>query len=396
MQNPDVIIIGAGAAGLFCAQTAGYRGRRVLVLDHANKPGKKILMSGGGRCNFTNLYATPQDYLCSNPHFVKSALARYTPWDFLALTERHGVEHEEKNPGQLFCRHGAKDILNLLLAECSNAAVEIGLNTKILSIKTLPEGGFKVASSSGNWQCQSLVIATGGLSIPTMGASDFGYQVALQFGHSLLPTRAGLVPFTITEPKLSALCKALSGTAVQAATVECNGTAFTDDLLFTHRGLSGPVMLQISSFWQPGDSLALKLFGQQSTLDWLTEQQQLRPDSELKTLLGERFTRKLANALLEYFALDNRPMRQYNPNQLEAIATTLDNWPITPAGTEGYRTAEVTLGGVNTDEVSSKTLESNKQPGLYFIGEVLDVTGHLGGFNFQWAWASGHAAGEVV
>ncbi len=396
MQTPDVIIIGAGAAGLFCAQEAGHRGRKVLVLDHANKAGKKILMSGGGRCNFTNLHATPADYLCSNRHFVKSALARYTPWDFLTLTERHGVAHVEKNPGQLFCRDGAKSILDMLLAECASAGADIRLNTSIKNITALDPGGFRVDTSQGSWQCRSLVIATGGLSIPTMGATGFGYQVAQQFGHSLLPTRAGLVPFTITEPELSALCKSLSGTAVESVTVSCNDTSFTDDLLFTHRGLSGPVMLQISSFWQAGDSLQLNLFGSSDGLSWLQEQQTQRPDSELRTLLGERFTRKLASALLEHFAIDSRPMRQYNPGQLEAVAEAFGNWQITPAGTEGYRTAEVTLGGINTDEVSSKTMESRKQPGLYFIGEVLDVTGHLGGFNFQWAWASAHATGEVV
>ncbi|TDQ37112.1 NAD(P)/FAD-dependent oxidoreductase [Thiopseudomonas denitrificans] len=396
MQNPDVIIIGAGAAGLFCAQAAGHRGRRVLVLDHANKAGKKILMSGGGRCNFTNLHATPADYLCSNRHFVKSALARYTPWDFLALTERHGVAHVEKNPGQLFCRDGARDILDLLLAECASACVEIRLNTGIRSIRPLPDTGFTVETSTGRHQCRSLVIATGGLSIPTMGATGFGYQVAEQFGHSLLPTRAGLVPFTITGTTLSALCKSLSGTAVAGVTARCNGTEFTDDLLFTHRGLSGPVMLQISSFWQAGDSLQLDLLGNGNGLHWLQEQQAQRADSELKTLLGERFTRKLASALLEHFGIDNRPLRQYTPAQLEAIANQLGNWQITPAGTEGYRTAEVTLGGINTDEISSKTMESKKQPGLFFIGEVLDVTGHLGGFNFQWAWASAHAAAEAV
>lgn len=396
MQNPDVIIIGAGAAGLFCAQTAGYRGRKVLVLDHANKPGKKILMSGGGRCNFTNLHATPENYLCSNPHFVKSALARYTPWDFLALTERHGLEHEEKNPGQLFCRHGAKEMLSLLLAECEYAGVEIRLNTRIQNIQPLDEKGFQVITSAGQWQCQSLVIATGGLSIPTMGASGLGYQIAEQFGHSLLPTRAGLVPFTITEPELSALCNSLSGTAVPGITASCNGQSFTDDLLFTHRGLSGPAMLQISSFWQQGDLLHINLLGRQDGQDWLQEQQAQRGNSELRTVLGERFTRKLATALLEFFNFDSKPMRQYSPGQLEAIANQLCDWHIVPAGTEGYRTAEVTLGGIHTDDVSSKTLESKQQPGLYFIGEVLDVTGFLGGFNFQWAWSSGHAAGEVV
>lgn len=396
MQNPEVIIIGAGAAGLFCAQSAGHRGRTVLVLDHANKPGKKILMSGGGRCNFTNLHATSADFLCSNPHFVKSALARYTPWDFLALTQRHALEHEEKKPGQLFCRNGAKDILNMLLAECAAARVEIRLDTRILSIQALDGGGFKVSTNNGHWQCQSLVVATGGLSIPTMGATALGYQIAQQFGHSLLPTRAGLVPFILTDPALSALCKSLSGTAVADVSVCCNGTQFNDDLLFTHRGLSGPAMLQVSSFWHAGDPLTLNLFGQQDALDWLDQQQATRPDSELKTVLGERFTRKLAAALIDYWVLDNRPLRQYSSKQLAAIASALGHWQITPAGTEGYRTAEVTLGGINTDEVSSKTLESRQQAGLFFIGEVLDVTGHLGGFNFQWAWSSGHAAGAAV
>ncbi len=396
MQNHDVIIIGAGAAGLFCAQTAGHRGRQVLVLDHANKAGKKILMSGGGRCNFTNLYASPSDYLCSNPHFVKSALARFTPWDFLVLTERHGIEHDEKNLGQLFCRHGAKEVLNLLLAECAAAKVNIQLKTSIHAIQALTNGGFNIATNQGNYHCQSLVIATGGISIPTMGATGFGYQVATQFGHSLLPTRAGLVPFTITEPHLSALCQALSGTAVNSVTLNCGQQTFTDDLLFTHRGLSGPVILQISSFWHTGDVVSLNLFGHEHALVWLQEKQQQQGDRELKTLLAERFTRKLATALLDYFQFANKPLRQYLPRELEQIGEQLSNWQITPAGTEGYRTAEVTLGGINTDEISSKTMESALQPNLYFIGEVLDVTGHLGGFNFQWAWASGHAAGSVV
>lgn len=396
MQNPDVIIIGAGAAGLFCAQAAGHRGQHVLVLDHANKAGKKILMSGGGRCNFTNLQTTPADYLCTNPHFVKSALARYTPWDFLALAERHGVSHVEKKPGQLFCRGSAKDILDMLLAECTSAGVDIRLQASINSIGTLDNGGFRVDTSQGSWQCRSLVVATGGLSVPTLGATGFGYQIARQFGHSLLPTRAGLVPFVITEPKLSALCHSLSGTALSGVTVSCGSTRFTDDLLFTHRGLSGPAMLQISSFWQAGSSLQLNLFGNADGLSWLQEQQAQRSDSELKTLLGERFTRKLASALLDYFNIENRPVRQYSPDQLEALAERLGNWQIMPAGTEGYRTAEVTLGGIDTDDISSKTMESRKQPGLYFIGEVLDVAGHLGGFNFQWAWASAHAAAQAL
>ena len=396
MSSVDVLIIGAGAAGLFCAFTAAQRGRSVLVLDHANKAGKKILMSGGGRCNFTNLYTTPADYLCSNPHFVKSALARYTPWDFMALVDKHGISHEEKKPGQLFCANSAKDILAMLLAECADAGVNIQLKTTINQIKNLPEGGFVIQSQNGqSWQCQSLVIATGGLSIPTLGATGFGYQVAQQFGHSLLPTRAGLVPFTITEARLKSLCTQLSGTAVQNCTVSCNEHSFTDDLLFTHRGLSGPVMLQISSYWQAGQALSIDLLPERN-LDWWNKQQQERGNSELKTLLGECFTRKMAHELLDYFNWPNQPLKQYLPSDLEQITQQLNHWQITPAGTEGYRTAEVTLGGVDTADVSSKTMESNKQPSLFFIGEVLDVTGHLGGFNFQWAWSSGHAAGEVV
>lgn len=396
MNNSDVLIIGAGAAGLFCAFNAALRGRSVVVLDHTNKAGKKILMSGGGRCNFTNLYATPADYLCGNPHFVKSALARYTPWDFLALTEKHAVAHEEKNPGQLFCRDGAKDIQQLLLNECAASGAQIRLNTPIDSITPVASGGFVIKDRQGqNWQCQSLVIATGGLSIPTMGASGFGYQVAGQFGHSLLPTRAGLVPFTITEARLKQLCVTLSGTAVQGISASCNGHSFTDDLLFTHRGLSGPAMLQISSYWQAGQTLVIDLLPSRN-IDWWLEQQQERNNSELKTLLGECFTRKMAQELLDHFVWPNLPLKQYNAAELASIAQQLNHWSIIPAGTEGYRTAEVTLGGVNTDEVSSKTLESKRQPGLYFIGEVLDVTGHLGGFNFQWAWASAHAAAEAV
>ena len=396
MQNPDVIIIGAGAAGLFCAHTAGYRGRSVLVLDHANKAGKKILMSGGGRCNFTNLYTEPANYLGNNPHFVKSALARYTPWNFLDLVERHGIAHEEKQPGQLFCRDGARDIQRMLLTECDYAGVHIRLDTRVESVQALATGGFKVQTESGSWQCQSLVVATGGLSIPTMGATGLGYQLATQFGHTLIDTRAALVPFTLTEERLKQLCHSLSGTAVQGVRASCNQHSFTGDLLFTHRGLSGPVMLQLSSYWTAGSNITLDLFGNDSALQWLQEQQAQYGERELKTLLGERFTRKLAQALLEYFAWSSKPLKQYLPDGLEAIARQLGQWQIVPAGTEGYRTAEVTLGGVDTRDISSKTMESTRQPGLYFIGEVLDVTGQLGGFNFQWAWASGHAAGEVV
>ncbi|WP_312380707.1 NAD(P)/FAD-dependent oxidoreductase [Stutzerimonas balearica] len=393
MLTTEVIIIGAGAAGLMCAATAAARGRQVLLLDHANKAGKKILMSGGGRCNFTNLYTEPANFLSGNPHFCKSALARYTQWDFIELVTRHGVPYHEKKLGQLFCDHKSSDILAMLLAECTETGVELRLDTSVQAIERV-EGGYRLQTSAGAAHCQSLVIATGGLSIPTLGATGFGYQVARQFGHTVLPTRAGLVPFTVTDPALKALCSELSGTSVDCV-VSCNGQSFRENLLFTHRGLSGPAMLQISSYWQPGDELVIDLLPGLDALAWLQEQALARPNIELKTLLADVFTRKLAVLLCDsWFA--SRALKQYAPAELREVAERLGSWRLVPAGTEGYRTAEVTLGGVDTREVSSKTMESQKSPGLYFIGEVLDVTGQLGGFNFQWAWASGHAAGEVV
>jgi len=390
----DVVVIGAGAAGLMCAFTAALRGRRVLLLDHANKAGKKILMSGGGRCNFTNLYTEPANFLSGNPHFCKSALARYTQWDFIEMVGRHGVPYHEKKLGQLFCDNKASDILDMLLDECRQAGVDLRLDTSMQSVER-NEDGYRLHSSAGELACQSLVIATGGLSIPTLGASGFGYQVARQFGHSVLPTRAGLVPFTITEPQLKGICEALSGTSVEDCLVSCNGQSFKENILFTHRGLSGPAILQISSYWQPGDVIEINLLPHLNLLDWLDEQRRERPNTELKTLLGELFTRKMAGLLAEHWFV-SRPLKQYNPAELEGVAQKLGNWRLVPAGTEGYRTAEVTLGGIDTREVSSKTMQSQKAPGLYFVGEVLDVTGHLGGFNFQWAWASGYAAAQYV
>ena len=394
MLQTDVLIIGAGAAGLMCAATAAARGRRVLVLDHANKAGKKILMSGGGRCNFTNLYCEPNNFLSGNPHFCKSALARFTQWDFIGLVAKHGVPYHEKKLGQLFCDNKSSDILELLLAECAEAGAQIRLDTAVHSIEKTA-GGFLLQSDLGEVACQSLVIATGGLSIPTLGATGFGYQVARQFGHELLPTRAGLVPFTITDPQLKTLCTELSGTSVEDCRVSCSGQSFVENILFTHRGLSGPAILQISSYWQPGDTVHIDLLPHIDLPEWLATQQRERGNSELKTLLTELFTKKMATLLVDSW-FSNKPLKQYTPGELKAIAERLSDWQLVPAGTEGYRTAEVTLGGVNTDEVSSKTLESLKVPGLYFIGEVLDVTGHLGGFNFQWAWASGYAAAQYV
>ena len=394
MLTPQVVIIGAGAAGLMCALTAAARGRQVLLLDHANKAGKKILMSGGGRCNFTNMYCEPSNFLSENPHFCKSALARYTQWDFIGLVAKHGVPYHEKKLGQLFCDNKASDILGLLLSECDEAGVTLRLDTSVSEISKL-DSGYQLQTSAGAVRCESLVIATGGLSIPTLGATGFGYQVAKQFGHTLLPTRAGLVPFTITDPQLKALCTELSGTSVEDCVVSCNGQSFKENILFTHRGLSGPAILQISSFWQPGQAISINLLPHIDLPEWLEQQQRERPNSELKTLLAELFTKKMAGLLADNWFV-SKPLKQYTHAELKAIAAQLGDWQLVPAGTEGYRTAEVTLGGVDTREVSSKTMESLKSPGLYFVGEVLDVTGHLGGFNFQWAWASGYAAAQFV
>jgi predicted Rossmann fold flavoprotein len=386
------VIIGAGAAGLMCAVTAAERGRRVLLIDHSNKAGKKILMSGGGRCNFTNMYAEPANFASQNPHFCKSALARYTPWDFIAMVSKHGVPYHEKKLGQLFCDSTSKDILKMLLDECQQAGADLRLDTSVQQIEKT-EAGYSLSTDMGQIASSSLVVATGGLSIPTLGATGFGYQIARQFGHNVLSTRAGLVPFT-SSGQLKDVCIELSGTSVDCV-VSCNGESFRENILFTHRGLSGPAILQISSFWHPGDVVEINLLPDRDALEWLQGQQAARPNSELKTVLGDVFSKKMAALLADrWFA--SKPMKQYTPAGLRDVADKLGAWRVAPAGTEGYRTAEVTLGGVDTREVSSKTMESLKSPGLYFIGEVLDVNGHLGGFNFQWAWASGHAAAQFV
>ncbi|NNB48311.1 NAD(P)/FAD-dependent oxidoreductase [Pseudomonas fragi] len=392
MRSTDVVIIGAGAAGLMCALTAANRGRKVMLIDHANKAGKKILMSGGGRCNFTNMYTEPNNFLSQNPHFCKSALARYTQWDFIEMVAKHGVPYHEKKLGQLFCDNKSSDILEMLLDECKQAGVSLHLDTSVEQIEKT-DNGYSLNTTLGPVDCQSLVVATGGLSIPTLGATGFGYQIAKQFDHTLLPTRAGLVPFTITD-QLKEICTELSGTSVDCL-VSCNDQSFRENILFTHRGLSGPAILQISSFWNPGDTVEINLLPDLDALSWLQTQQAERPNSELKTLLGEIFTKKMANLLAEHW-FESKPMKQYTPAELAQVADKLACWKVVPAGTEGYRTAEVTLGGVDTREVSSKTMESLKSPGLYFVGEVLDVSGHLGGFNFQWAWASGYAAAQYV
>jgi len=389
----DAIVIGAGAAGLMCAIAAGRRGARVLVVDHANKVGKKILMSGGGRCNFTNTGTTPANYLSANPHFCKSALARYTPWHFIELVERHGIAYHEKELGQLFCDESSKLIVKLLLDECAAAGVEVRTHCTIERVEHAEDGSFRLHTTQGRFAAPSLVVASGGLSIPGMGASGFGYTLAKQFGHGVLPTRAGLVPLTLTGRHAERL-RDLAGVSLPVE-ARCNGASFRNCLLVTHRGISGPSILQISSYWEPGDDLRLDLLPGIDTDAQLREWHANRRDAELKTLLAEVLPKRFAQRLCEHW-ITSKPLRQYNAPELRAIAELLSSWPLIASGTEGYRTAEVTLGGVDTDQLSSTTMMSRRVPGLYFIGEVVDVTGWLGGYNFQWAWASGHAAGTAI
>ncbi len=392
-QHVDVVIVGAGAAGLMAAAVAGYRGRSVRLIEHANKPGKKILMSGGTRCNFTNLNTRPEHFVSANPHFCKSALSRYTPWDFLDLVERHGVAYKEKAAGQLFCATSSKDILQLLLTECEWAGVDLLLKTEIERIER-QEGGFLLHTNRGQVSCERLVIASGGLSIPTMGAGPFGYQVAEQFGLNVLPTRAGLVPFTL-HPQDKKWLTPLSGVS-QDVTASANGRAFAEPLLITHRGLSGPAILQISSFWQPGDTVHINWLPQLSDVQQALQKAKKRaPRKSIEQWLKDHFPQRLATAFAAHYHWQ-KPLQQYSDKQLADVAETLTHWPLKPAGTEGYRTAEVTIGGIDTDGISSKTFEAKTVPGLHFIGEVLDVTGQLGGFNFQWAWASAQACGQAV
>ena len=391
-MKTDVLIIGAGAAGLMCAIIAGQRGRRVLVLDHANKPGKKILMSGGGRCNFTNLGVTPANYLCANPHFAKSALARYTPADFIGMVEKHRIAYHEKELGQLFCDDSSKQIVRMLLDECAAAGARVETDCAVKRVRH-GEAGFSVTTSHGEVHAKALVVASGGLSIPSMGATGFGYELARQLGHAVLPTRAGLVPLTLSGKHQEHYAD-LAGVALPAE-ARAGRQAFRGGLLFTHRGVSGPSILQVSSYWQPGEDLRLDLLPDRDAADWLPAQRASRPAAELKTVLGDALPKRLAQRLCD-LDFGNRPMRQYREAELATIGARLHDWPLVASGTEGYRTAEVTLGGVDTDGLSSSTMQSKHVPGLYFIGEVVDVTGWLGGYNFQWAWASGHAAGEVV
>ncbi|MHB1617515.1 MAG: BaiN/RdsA family NAD(P)/FAD-dependent oxidoreductase [Metallibacterium sp.] len=388
----DVAIIGGGAAGLMCARVAGLRGRRVLLIEHAERVGKKILMSGGGRCNFTNTGTTAANFISANPHFCKSALARFTPQDFIALVDRHGIAWHEKELGQLFCNDSSSQIVRMLLDECAAAGVRVETRCSVAQVQQRDQG-FVLTTTLGEVHAQALVVASGGLSIPSMGATGFGYVLAHQFGHAVRATRAGLVPLTLSGTHQQHY-QDLSGVALPVE-ARCNGQRFRAGMLVTHRGISGPAILQISSYWQPGDDLRLNLLPDCDVFEALREQQRAHSDAELRTRLAELLPRRLALRLCE-IGLPNRPLRQYREAELRAVAAQMESWPLVASGTEGYRTAEVTLGGVDTDALSSTTLQSRHVPRLYFIGEVVDVTGHLGGYNFQWAWASGHAAGSAV
>lgn len=394
MEQFDVIIIGAGAAGLFCAAQAGQRGRRVLLLDNGKKPGRKILMSGGGRCNFTNLYTEPAAYLSHNPHFCKSALARYTQWDFIDLVNRHGIAWHEKTLGQLFCDDSAQQIVDLLLAECDRGNVTLRLRSEVLSV-TRDERGYTLQLNGSTVQAEKLVIASGGLSMPGLGASPFGYKIAEQFGLSVFPTRAALVPFTLHKPLLEQL-QTLSGVALDTTIDAEDGTRFKEAMLFTHRGLSGPAVLQISSYWQPGEFVTVDLSPATPLAPFLTAQRDAHPNLSLKNSLAKILPKRLVEVLQALNVVPDVTLKQLNSRQQTELAQTLHAWRIQPNGTEGYRTAEVTLGGVDTTQLSSKTMEARAVPGLYFIGEVADVTGWLGGYNFQWAWSSAWACAKAL
>ena len=391
MPNWDVIIIGGGAAGLFCAITAGKRRRQVLLLEHTERVGKKIAISGGGRCNFTNLYSNPDSFLSGNPHFCKSALARYTPRDFIALVERHGIAYHEKKLGQLFCDGSSQQIIDMLLQECETAGVVVRCGVEVQNITRMEDGSFALQTNREPLRCTSLVIASGGISIRQLGATDFGYRVAQQFGLEIEQPRPGLVPLTL-PPNIQERLKPLSGISVDVI-ASCNGRDFREQMLITHRGLSGPAILQISSYWRPGQPLKINLLPDEDMTERLVSES--GSDIELANLLARYLPKRFARAWCDLFAT-SKPLKQYHPIELKQIAGQLQLLTLIPSGTEGFKKAEVTAGGVSTAELSSQTMEAKRVPGLYFIGEVVDVTGHLGGHNFQWAWASAFAAGEVV
>ncbi len=393
MKEVDVIIIGAGAAGLMCAIEAGKRQRRVLVLDTANKVGKKILMSGGGRCNFTNYAIEPGKYISHNPHFCKSALTRFSQWDFIRLVKKHAIPFHEKTLGQLFCDNKSKDIVDMLLSECNDAGVTICLNESINAVTKMHDDCFKVSSAQGDLRCKSLVIATGGLSIPTMGASPFAYKIAAQFGIKVWPTRAGLVPLTLDTAEKEQLA-VLSGIAVDSV-VENDRLQFRENILFTHRGLSGPAMLQLSSYWNAGEAVSINLLPDTNLVETLKLARESMPQKQLNSILAMHLPKRVVEVFTPK-RLAEKKMSDLSNRDVDVVASRINSWVVKPNGTEGYRTAEVTLGGVDCNALSSKTMVVNAIQGLYFIGEAVDVTGWLGGYNFQWAWSSGWAAGQAV
>lgn len=417
----DAIIVGAGAAGLLCAFTAAQRGKRVLVLEKSNKIGKKILMSGGGRCNFTNYTIEPEHFISANPHFCKAALKRFNQWDFIALVDKHQIEYEERKHTQLFCKNSAKDILTMLLKECEEAKVEIKTHCDITSINCITKdenSNYKVGLTHNmqeqDYFCESLVVATGALSIPTLGGSSLGYSLAKQFGLQVSQRQAGLVPFMFSD-SLKPLCESLAGLAIDIH-ISCLQNednkhlhfftptqhqvlpSFTESMLFTHRGISGPAILQISNYWYPGDDIVIDLLPNYDAGDWLINNKNKQSRMKLKTLLQQVLPNAFVNEIINlwWHAIADKALAELNDKTLNEMGEQLNHWRIKPSSTEGYRTAEVTLGGVSTDDISSKTMEANNIKGLFFIGEVLDVTGHLGGYNFQWAWSSGYSAGIAI
>lgn len=418
IKNYDVIVVGAGAAGLFCASVAASRGKRVLVLEKSNKVGKKILMSGGGRCNFTNYSIEPENFISANPHFFKAALKRYNQWDFISLVDKHNIEYEERKHTQLFCKHSAKDILNMLLKECSDEKVTIKTHCDIDDIKKDEHSNYLLTvthkDKAYGYSSNSLIIATGALSIPTLGGSDFGYTLAKKFGLEVTQRQAGLVPFMFSD-NLKALCETLSGLSI-AIRVTCEQNiknskqhffkagphqhipSFTESMLFTHRGISGPAILQISNYWCPGDTIIIDVLPELNATDWLIDHKNQQGGTKLKSLLQQQLPKAFVHEVIQLWwqGLSDKPLAEFTDSTLTNMGVQLNNWHIKPSATEGYRTAEVTLGGINTDGISSKTMEAKHVKGLFFIGEVLDVTGHLGGYNFQWAWSSGYSAGIAV
>ena len=394
MTQVDVIVIGAGAAGLMCAAQAGYRGRSVTVLDMGKKPGRKILISGGGRCNFTNENASPENYLCGNPHFVKSCLSRYTQHDFIELVDRHGLAYHHKTLGQLFCDNSAQDIVYILLTECEWAGVNIALRNEVLSVEKIANG-YQVLTEQDTYQCESLVVAAGGLTMPKLGATPIGYKIAEQFGLKVLPTMAALVPFTLHQHDKDRF-EGLSGISIACIVSSEDGTSFKENILFTHRGLSGPAILQISSFWRAGQAVTINLLPELDLTAQLATWRETQAQKSLKNSLATILPKRFIEILHESKAIPDCNVNQLTHSQIDELANYIHNWQIKPNGTEGYRTAEVTLGGIDTDELSSKTFEAKKAQGLYFIGEVTDVTGWLGGYNFQYAWSCGFAAGQYA